>query len=129
MTTSMTRWFSPLLVCLVLAGCSLPMLNLTTTEEAELFAQGLDQYIESGELVTLKLLSQQYPQGEWRTRAETIIDTSEQQRLLQAQQEKIDKELVQCQHEKEFLVKDNQILELTLERLKQVLIDMELRAE
>ena len=150
MTTVMIRWLSPLLVCLVLAGCNMPMPDPSTTEEAEFFAQGMDQYIKSGELATLKVLPQLYPQGEWRARAEiviniaeTISDAAEQQQLLQdqqaklqaqqeklqAQQEKINKELAQCRQGKEFLFQDNKILEVTLERLKQVLIDMELRAK
>ena len=37
--------------------------------------------------------------------------------------------LTQCLAEKDLLAKDNKILEVTLERLKQVLIDSELRAE
>ena len=143
MTIAMIRWFSPLLVFLVLAGCSLPALDPSTTEEAEFFAQGMDQYIKSGELATLKVLPQLYPHGEWRARAEAIISTSEansdaeeqqrllqkQQKKLQGQQKKISKELAQCRQGKEFLFQDNKILEVTLERLKQVLIDMELRAE
>jgi hypothetical protein len=143
MTTTMTRWFSPLLVCLVLAGCSLPLLEKQVTEEekqvteeekqaaeeTELFAQGLDQYIRSGNLTTLELLPQQYPQGEWRTRAEGIIDIADQQRQQQAQFEKKEKELDHCQKEKAFFAQDNQLLEGTLDRLKQVLIDMELRKE
>ena len=143
MTTVMIRWFSPLLVCLVLAGCILPTPEPSTTEEAEFFAQGMDQYIKSGDLATLKVLPQLYPQGEWRARAETVINTAEtisdaaeqqqllqdQQAKLQAQQEKNSKELAQCRQGKEFLFQDNKILEVTLERLKQVLIDMELRAE
>ncbi|NOR49968.1 MAG: hypothetical protein GQ530_02900 [Desulfuromonadales bacterium] len=143
MTTVMIRWFSPLLVCLVLAGCILPTLKPSTTEEAEFFAQGMDQYIKSGDLATLKVLPQLYPQGEWRVRAEivintaeTISDAAEQQQLLQdqqaklhAQQEKNKKELAQCRQEKEFIFQDSKILEVTLERLKQVLIDMELRAK
>jgi flagellar motor protein MotB len=150
MTIAMIRWFSPLLVCLVLAGCSLPALDPSTTEEAAFFAQGMDQYIKSGELATLKVLPQIYPHGEWRARAEAIISTSEtssdaekqqrllqnqqkklqeQQKKLQEQQKKINKELTQCRQGKEFLFQDNKILEVTLERLKQVLIDMELRAK
>ena len=143
MTTVMIRWFSPLLVCLVLAGCILPTPEPSTTEEAEFFAQGMDQYIKSGDLATLKVLPQLYPQGEWRARAETVINTAEtisdaaeqqqllqdQQAKLQAQQEKNSKELAQCRKGKEFLFQDNKILEVTLERLKQVLIDMELREE
>jgi flagellar motor protein MotB len=150
MTIAMVRWFSPLLVCLVLAGCNMPMPDPSTTEEAEFFAQGMDQYIKSGELATLKVLPQLYPHGEWRARAETIINASEmindaeeqqrqlqnqqkklqnQQKKLQDQQEKVNKELAQCRQGKEFLFQDRKILEVTLERLKQVLIDMELRAK
>jgi hypothetical protein len=146
----MIRWFSPLLVCLVLAGCILPTPEPSTTEEAEFFAQGMDQYIKSGDLATLKVLPQLYPQGEWRVRAEIVINTAEtisdaaeqqqllqaqqaklqaQQAKLQAQQEKNKKELAQCRQEKEFIFQDSKILEVTLERLKQVLIDMELRAK
>ena len=142
MTTSMTRWFSLLLACLMLAGCSLPLQDVPVTEEVvpeiieieetketELFARGLDQYIASGDLTTLKLLPQQYPQGEWRTKAEGIIDIAEQQRQQQVRLEKKEKSLDHCQKEKAFLAQDNKILEVTLERLKQVLIDMELRTE
>jgi hypothetical protein len=128
MTIAITRWFYPLLVGLVLTGCSsLPMLNVAGTEETKLFAQGLDQYIESGDLATLKLLPQQYPQGEWRTKAEGLIEMAERQQKARLQQEA--RELGQCKTENDALVEDNQILEVTLERLKQVLIDMELRAE
>ncbi len=150
MTIAMVRWFSPFLVCLVLASCNMPMPGPSTTEEAEFFAQGMDQYIKSGELATLKVLPQLYPHGEWRVRAEAIINASEmiddaeeqqrllqnqqkklqnQQKKLQNQQEKFSKELTQCRQGKEFLFQDNKILEVTLERLKQVLIDMELRAK
>ncbi|MDT8443237.1 MAG: hypothetical protein RQ722_03000 [Desulfuromonadales bacterium] len=169
------RWFFPLLVSLVLSSCSnLPMLNLSTTEEAKvfahgldqylksrdlttlkllpkdyppgewrtraeglidiaeqnkLFAQGVDQYIKSRKLTTLKLLTKQYPQGEWRTRAEGLIDIAEQQQQQQDRLEKQQQELAHTLQEKEVLFEDNKILEVTLERLKQVLIDMELRKE
>lgn len=182
MTTAKIRWFSLLLVCLMLAGCNrpmvdmplvdmpmvdMPMQNRQESEETKLFAQGLDQYIEYRDLTALKLLPQQYPQGEWRTRAEGIIDIAEQQMAqqksldeknaelakIQKQQELLDKKnaelaKIQKQHdqqqarlekkdeelahtlqEKEVLFQDNKILEVTLERLKQVLIDMELRTE
>ena len=174
----MMRWFTPLLVFLVLAGCNnlrmLKMVKVPTSDETELFAQGLDQYIESRDLTTLKLLPQQYPQGEWRTSAEGIIGIAEQTeffaqgldlyiesrdlRILkllplqypqgewrmsaegiigiaeqkQQQQDQLEKktrELTHSQQEKEFLFKDNKILEVTLERLKQVMFDIELWAE
>jgi hypothetical protein len=142
----------------------MPMLNSQKSEETELFAQGLDQYIKTRNLTTLKRLPEEYPQGEWRTRSEGIVDIAErqiaQQKYLemqneelikiqkqqemknqefakiqkqkeqqQARLEKKDEELAQTQQEKEVLFQDNKILEVTLERLKQVLIDMELRTE
>lgn len=169
MMTVKIRLCSLFLICLVSAGCSLPMLdmpmlNSQKSEETKLFAQGLDQYIKTHDLTILKRLPEEYPQGEWRTRAEGIVDIAErqiaQQKYLemqneelikiqkqqekkneelskvqkqkeqqQARLEKKDEELAQTQQEKEVLFQDNKILEVTLERLKQVLIDMELRTE
>ncbi len=138
MTLALSRWFFLLLMCLSLTGCSLPMFNMAAANEAELFAQGLDQYIASGELTTLKRLPQQYPQGEWRIKAAAIIDMVKQQRQLQAQLEKKDQQLALCQSDKDLanckkeqdaLVQDNQMLEETLKRLKEVLIDTEKRTE
>ena len=134
------RWFSPLLICLALTGCSLPLQNESSTEETEYFAHGLDQYIASGDLTFLKRLPQQYPQGEWRTKAEGLVGKIEQH---QARLKENERELEHAQkeqatlaqnnqvreatleQEKATLVKDNQELKVTLEKLKQVLIDME----
>jgi hypothetical protein len=126
MTVVIIRWFSPLLICLVLTGCSLPLQNLSSTEETEYFAHGLDQYIASGDLTILKRLPQQYPQGEWRTKAEGLVGNAEQH---QARLKEKEKELEQAQKEQATLVKKNQELEVTLEQLKQVLIDMELKTK
>ena len=126
MTAVIIRWFSPLLICLVLTGCSLPLQNLSSTEEIEYFARGLDQYIASGDLTILKRLPQQYPQGEWRTEAEGLVGNAEQH---QARLKEKEKELEQAQKEQATLVKKNQELEGTLEQLKQVLIDMELKTK
>jgi cell division septum initiation protein DivIVA len=103
------------------------MTKAPVTGEAELFAQGLDQYLATGELTTLNLLSKQYPQGEWRARADGLIEMAKQQQQQHAQDQKNNQGLSQCQAEKHLLVEDNKILEATLERLKQVLIDTELK--
>jgi hypothetical protein len=104
------------------------MSNKPAAEEAELFAQGLDQYLATGQLTTLNLLSKQYPQGEWRTRAEGIVDMAKQKLQQHTQTQHDNQGLTQCLAEKDLLAQDNKILEVTLERLKQVLIDSELRA-
>ena len=126
MTAVIIRCLSPLLICLMLTGCSLPLQNVSSTEEIEYFAHGLDQYIASGDLTILKRLPQQYPQGEWRTKAEGLVGKAEQHH---AQLKEKEKELEQAQKEKSALVKKNQELEVTLEQLKQVLIDMELKTK
>ena len=68
MTTVKIRLCSLLLVCLVLAGCSLPMLDMPMqssqkSEETKLFAQGLDQYIKTRNLTTLKRLEHHHTAG------------------------------------------------------------------
>jgi len=152
MTRTITRWCLWLLCCSVVSGCSnlsellhMPAANeadLSTQKETEQFAQGLDQYLASGDLSTLRQLSKTYPQGAWRPRAEGLIKIAERQQeqearlkenkvknILQnaAELKKKDQQLASCETEKAFLVKDNQMLEVTLERLKQVLIDVETR--
>ena len=129
MIMAKTPWLTSLLVCLVLTGCAPTFLTTPEAEETRLFAQGLDQYILSGDLSTLELLARQYPQGEWRSRAEHIIGTDVQLRQQQALLETKEEELDDNQKEKDALVQDILTLEKTLERLKQVLIDMELRPE
>ncbi len=129
MTLAITRWSLWLLVCLALIGCSsLPMYKKPATQEAELFAHGLDQYLATGDLTTLNLLSKQYPQGEWRTRAEGIMAMAKQHLQQHTQTQHDNQGLTQCLAEKELLAQDNKILEVTLERLKRVLIESELRA-
>ncbi len=136
-----------LLCCSVVSGCSRlsALLNIPAAKEAELsaqqepelsaqqetelFAQGLDQYLESGDLKTLSLVPKRYPQGDWRFRAEGLIAVAKQQQQHTTQLQKKQQQFANCQTEKAFLIKDNQMLEVTLERLKQVLIDVETRVE
>ena len=120
------------------------ILDVPAAKEAELFGQGFDQYLESGDLNALNLLQKAYPQGDWWLRAEGVIEMAKRQQEQEAQLKEIkvkaakvkatelkkkDQQLSSCQSEKAFLVKDNQMLEVTLERLKQVLIDVETRVE
>ena len=127
MKIAVSRWCFRFLVCLVMTGCSgMPTLSNPAAEERELFIQGLDQYLASGELTTLTLLVETHPQGEWSSRAKDLI---EQAKLQHGQLQKKDQQLAHCRTEKNALAADNQTLEVTLERLKQVLIDMELRKE
>lgn len=139
MTTILIRWCLWLLCCSVVSGCSnlsailhepaVTENELSSLKETELFAQGLDQYLKSGNLKTLRQLPKTYPQGAWRPRAEGIIAVAKQQQKQATQLQKKDQQLASYQAEKAFLVKDNQMLEVTLERLKQVLIDVEMRTE
>jgi hypothetical protein len=129
MTMAIARWSCLLIVCLASIGCSsISMPQQPVTGETELFAQGLDQYLTTGDLTTLQLLSKQHPQGEWRSRADGVIAMAQRQQQQQAQEQKNNQALSKCLAEKRLLGEDNKILETTLERLKQVLIDTELKA-
>ena len=108
-----------LLACFLVSGCSsLPALlklpaakdtELAAQKETELFAQGLDQYLESGDLKTLSLVPKTYPQGDWRFRAEGLIAVAKQQQQHAAELQKKQQKFADCEAEKAFLIKDNQL--------------------
>ena len=109
-----------------LAACStLSSISTMASPETSLFAEGLDQFIDTGDLTTLKTLPDEYPDGSWRPRAEAIITLAEQRKTLEGDLAKRSHELDRCLKDKDLVKQDNQALEQTLERLKQVLIDME----
>ncbi|MCF6178140.1 MAG: hypothetical protein L3J63_01955 [Geopsychrobacter sp.] len=133
--TILSRWSVLLLAGLMLTGCSLSLLKLPASPEANLFTQGLDNYLASGDLTTLQQLPRQYPQGVWRTQAEGIVEMANRhQAILKEQDQRLlnlqkNDELTRCRQEKIDLAQDNLLLEKTLKRLKDVLIDTELQAK
>jgi hypothetical protein len=144
MTSSSNRWLSVLLVSVILAGCQgLPFGQKTTLTETEFFAEGLDQYIETGDLQSLKLLPQKYPNGKWGSRADWLVKQAEQQEMCAADKEKMtdmkggkkqqnallkDRELALCNQEIADIRQNNQDLEKTIDQLKKLLIEMESRS-
>lgn len=143
MTTS-NRWLFFLLVSVVLAGCQgLHLQQKGSLTEAESFAKGLDQYIETGDLQPLKMLPKEYPDGAWGPRAESVVRLAEQQEQLVADKKKTigvkeagqkqqalqkDQELIRCDSELAALKESNQELTKTIDQLKKLLIDMESRS-
>jgi len=143
MTTS-NRWLFFLLVSVVLAGCQgLHLQQKGSLTEAESFAKGLDQYIETGDLQPLKMLPKEYPDGAWGPRAELVVRLAEQQEQLVADKKKTiavkeagqkqqalqkDQELTRCDNEVAALRESNQELTKTIDQLKKLLIDMESRS-
>jgi len=143
MTTS-NRWLFVLLVSVVLAGCQgLHLQQKASLTEAEFFAKGLDQYIETGDLQPLRMLPKEYPDGAWRPRAELVVRLAEQQEQLVADKKKMigvqeagqkqqtlkkDQELSRCDNEVAALRESNQELTKTIDQLKKLLIDMESRS-
>ena len=127
-------WFAVFLVSVILAGCQgRPAVQGSSMTETEFFAQGLDQYIATGDLQTLMLLPEKYPGGEWVPGAELVIRMAQQKEKLaagQKQQALLNKqELASCQEEMTRLRQDNQSLQVTIDRLKKLLIDMESRSQ
>lgn len=127
-------WLITVLAGLLLSGCSsLPVVRMASTAEAGLFADGLDQFIASGDLQILRRLPQEYPHGQWRPRAEAVIALVEQQSLGSAKPHPQktpagQQALARCQNEINLLTQNNRVLEETLQKLKQLLIDMELQS-
>lgn len=144
MTSTLNRWIPVLLVGALLAGCNgLLVPHGASMRGPELFAKGLDQYTESGDLQSLKVLSQQPEEGQWAARAELVVQLVEQQEKLLAEIEsKADvkaagqtkqalleeKKLERCNNEMLVLRQNNQALEETIAQLKKLLIEMESRS-
>ena len=142
--TSSNRWLFFLLVSVVLAGCQgLHLQQKGSLTEAESFAKGLDQYIETGDLQPLKMLPKEYPDGAWGPRAELVVRLAEQQEQHVADKQKTigvkeagqkqqalqkDQELTRCDSEVAALKESNQELTKTIDQLKKLLIDMESRS-
>ena len=125
--------FAVFLVSVILAGCQgLALQQKTALTETELFAKGLDQYIETGDLQTLQRLPQESPDGAWGRRAALVVKLAEQQEKRAAAVEKTTgvqaAVLARRDHEIAALRKNNQELEETIARLKKLLIEMELRS-
>ena len=125
--------FAVFLLSVILAGCQvLALQQESALTETELFAQGLDQYSETGDLQTLQRLPQEYPDGAWGRRAALVIKLAEQQKKRAVAAEKMTgvqaAELARRDHEIAVLRQTNQELEETIARLKKLLIDMELRS-
>lgn len=112
-----------------LMGCSPSLLNLSSLEEQGTFARGLDQYAQTGETRILETLSQQDPESDWTRRAGTVLQLVTGQRQQAAALAEERQELADCRKENNYLAEDNQMLEATLEKLKQLLIDMESRTQ
>lgn len=100
--------------------------------EMEFFARGLDQYLETGDVQTLRQLPQKYPDGAWGSRAELLVRLAQQQEKLVARQKQQalqqEQALASCHDEMTRLGQDNQSLQETIDRLKKLLIDMESRS-
>jgi valyl-tRNA synthetase len=117
------------------------------------FAEGLDQYLATGDLTFLRIAAEKDVSGAWGARAEAIIhldekidglnhkitglnqktaglneeieDLNKKLETQQAQLESKEKLLTHSLETKKLLSRDNEILEVTLERLKQALSDLQ----
>jgi len=146
----------PLLIVLLLAGCSPPpewKLPINSpSDRSDRFAQGMDQFLATGDLTALRITAEKDVGGEWGARAEAVIRLDEQIVQLnhkiaalnkqitglnddidsltgklekqQAQLQNKEKQLSQSLETKELLSRDNEILEVTLERLRRALIEI-----
>lgn len=113
-----------LLAVLLLCGCSgLQQLNIPVTGDARAFTQGFDRYMTHGDPAALKAL----PEGEWQARANQLITLGTEQKQRQAELSKLRQQLKTREQEIEFQKQEIKRLETTLNQLKEVLIDSELK--
>jgi methyl-accepting chemotaxis protein len=130
-----------------------PTTNTAPDYSSDRFAEGLDNYLATGDLTSLRIAAEKDVGGAWGARAEAMIRLDEKIDGLnhkitglndkiaglneeidglnkklekqQAQLENKEKLLTHSLETKELLSRDNEILEVTLERLRQALSDLQ----
>lgn len=123
------RLFLFLTLLLLLSACTtvtLPELLIPTDQQ--LFIQGMEQVAaDSATPAVFGILQQDYPASPWTQRASTVQQLLQ---TIQAQQQRIDglqREQRTCRQKDEILRQQKEALEGDLQRLKQLLIDLETR--
>lgn len=118
-----------MLLSLLLSACtSVSFSPLRTPADQQLFIQGLEQ-IDAGESkpAAFATLQQDHPASPWTPRAHTVQQLLQ---TIQAQQQRVDhlqREQHVCRQRDVALRQQKEALEGDLQRLKQLLIDLETR--
>ncbi len=141
-----------------LTACALPGFPGAKQDNARLFARALDEYLAGDDLTTLRQLADPSVQDPWQPRAAALLALIEQleQKQQQTRQQEVNgnlllsgieqqlfdcrqqnarvletktQDIAVCQREKTALAQDVKILEDTLTRLKDVLIQTERQAK
>lgn len=119
-----------LLLFLFCAGCALmPTPGGTPSETGpqaqQLFLKGLDELTATGTSPSFAVLRRQYPHSPWTTRADEVASLCAKpaDRL-----KRLKGELQQCSRDKTHLNEQIKHLKEDLDKLKQILIEMEMRA-
>lgn len=111
-----------LMLAILLSGCAIPL--LPDIQQPQQFGVALDQYLTQSDLTALETLAAQQPASVWSQRANALAYQLKQQRLqLSKEQQRFD----QTQQQHKLCQQENTDLKETMEQLKQLLIEMELR--
>ena len=126
MSPAKLRLYALFSACLLAAGCAhIPNWKIPTLGEARVFGEGLDSFRSNGNPKTLQSL----PPGEWRERANYILQLDKAGRQNSALLKQKTQEIDLLKLEREGLNQEIKKLETTLNQLKEVLIDTELQSK
>ncbi|WP_321531716.1 hypothetical protein [uncultured Desulfuromonas sp.] len=122
------RSFSILLgLVLVLSACT-PSTFWQEKQRQKTFAEALDHYLSEQDRTYLEEIAHGQPETPWSLRAQKLVshlDNLEQQQQESAQELQITRQ--RCAEHLQLLEQENRDLQETMDQLKQLFIDMELR--
>lgn len=115
---------------LSLVACSVPLSGKIAQRQAQhQFIAALDEFSATNRVALLEQLQEDYPDGAWSARAETVILHAQKLDDHKRQVENLHKEKLQLERELSQLRTVNQQLQEKLEKLKSVLIEREQRPQ
>lgn len=121
------RWLL-LLFCLLAAGCLGPGWPLQTPAEV-LFHRGAEELAAGKEPQSLTTLIRRYPESPWTQRALSLSRLADEQKRLGDQLRSLEAEVSRSRREGKQKDEELARLRQDLERLKQLVIEMEKRAK
>lgn len=114
---------------MALTACTQPVMRqpAPNDDRSALFQNGLDELIESGRSDALSRLAEEGDAGQWRVRAQNLMEWKQRAGNLSRENENLRQQLRQARLSEEQLAKDNTMLKKDLEQLKKILVEMETR--
>jgi len=120
-----------MLTLFLISGCAVagkPSPEPSSPETA-LFTQGLREMRASGKAPSFERLAAEHPGSTWNEEAQTLLDMAKEMKELNSRMAILQQEKARCQRDGDLLKQENNQLKTDQEKLKNLIIEIERRAQ